>query len=113
MLHKRVFFGAYLLITLTFSCQHDQLVGVYSDRLKNRGLRHGSGQKRGVLGTGQARKKGGLRHGSGQKRGVFTAAHTCTGHICECPPPPRAGRICGLACLERALNAFNIMGMCD
>ena len=78
--------GAYLLITLTFSCQHDQLVGVYSDRLKNRGLRHGSGQKRGVLGTGQARKKGGLRHGSGQKRGVFTAAHTCTGHICECPP---------------------------
>ena len=79
--------GAYLLITLTFSCQHDQLVGVYSDRLKNRGLRHGSGQKRGVLGTGQARKKGGLRHGSGQKRGVFTAAHTCTGHICECPPP--------------------------
>ena len=80
--------GAYLLITLTFSCQHDQLVGVYSDRLKNRGLRHGSGQKRGVLGTGQARKKGGLRHGSGQKRGVFTAAHTCTGHICECPPPP-------------------------
>ena len=23
------------------------------------------------------------------------------------------GRICGLACLERALNAFNIMGMCD
>ena len=50
---------SYLLITLTFSCQHDQLVGVYSDRLKNRGLRHGSGQKRGVLGTGQARKKGG------------------------------------------------------
>ena len=80
--------GAYLLITLTFSCQHDQLVGVYSDRLKYRGLRHGSGPKRGVLGTGQARKKGGLRHGSGQKRGVFTAAHTCTGHICECPPPP-------------------------
>ena len=80
--------GAYLLITLTFSCQHDQLVGVYSDRLKNRSLRHGSGQKRGVLGTGQARKKWGLRHGSGQKRGVFTAAHTCTGHICECPPPP-------------------------
>ena len=81
--------GAYLLINLTFSCQHDQLVGVYSDRLKNRGLRHGSGLKRGVLGTGQARKKGGLRHGSGQKRGVFTAAHTCTGHIWECPPPPR------------------------
>ena len=30
---------------------------------------HGSGQKRGVLGTGQARKKGGLRHGSGKKGG--------------------------------------------
>ena len=72
--------GAYLLITLTFSCQHDQLVGVYSDRLKNRSLRHGSGQKRGVLGTGQARKKGGLRHGSSQKRGVFTAVRA--------PPPP-------------------------
>ena len=59
---------------------------------KNRGLRHGSGQKRGVSGMGQARKKGGLRHGSGQKRGVFTAAHTCTGHICECPPPPPASQ---------------------
>ena len=23
------------------------------------------------------------------------------------------GRMCGLAYLERALNAFNIMGMCD
>ena len=45
--------GAYLLITLTFSCQHDQLV----DRLKKRGLRHGSG------------KKGGLMHGSSSKKG--------------------------------------------
>ena len=64
-------------------------------RLKKRGLRHGSGKKRGVLGTGQDRKKGGLRHGSGQKRGVFTVAHTCTGHICECPPPPPPpGRHC-------------------
>ena len=44
---KRVL-GTYLLITLTFSYQHDQLVGVYSDRLKNRGLRHGLGQKRRV-----------------------------------------------------------------
>ena len=34
-------------------------------------------------------KKGGLRQESGQTGGgVFTAAHTCTGHICECPPPP-------------------------
>ena len=39
--------GAYSLITLTFSCQHDQLMGVYSDRLKKGGLRHGSGSKKG------------------------------------------------------------------
>ena len=37
--------GAYLLIT--FTCQHDQLMGVYSDRPKKRGLRHGSGKKGG------------------------------------------------------------------
>ena len=43
-------------------------MGVYSDRLKKRGLRHGSGSKKGVLGTGQV-KKGGLRHGSGSKKG--------------------------------------------
>ena len=59
MLHKKGVLGAYLLITVTFSCQHDQLVGVYSDRLKNRGLRHRSGKKRGVLGMGQSQKKGG------------------------------------------------------
>ena len=80
-----------MLITLTFSCQHDQLVGVHSDRLKNWCPRHGSGKK-GVLGTGQARKKGGLRHGSGQKRGgLYCGTYTCTGHICECPPPPAPG----------------------
>ena len=42
---------------------------------------HGSGSKKGgggVLGTGQVKKGGGV---------VFTAAHTCTGHICECRPP--------------------------
>ena len=53
------------------------------------GLRHGSSKKRGVLGTGQARKGGGgVRHGSCTERGggVFTAAHTYFGHICECPP---------------------------
>ena len=72
---KKGVLGAYLLITLTFSCQHDQLVGVYSDRLKIRGLRHGSGQKRGVLGTSQARKRGGLRHGSGQKRGLYCGTY--------------------------------------
>ena len=45
----------------------------------------------GVLGTGQARKRGVLGTGQVKKRGVFTAAHTCTGHICECPPPPGCG----------------------
>ena len=47
-------------------------MGVYSDRLKTRGLRHGSGSKGGggVLGTGKARKGGGgLRHGPGSKGG--------------------------------------------
>ena len=53
-------FGSLFINYLYFlSCKHDQLVGVYSDRLKKRGLRHGSGSKGG----------GGLRHGSGQKRG--------------------------------------------
>ena len=80
--------GAYSLITLTFSCQHDQLVGVYSDRLQNRGLRHGSGQKRGVLGTGQARKKGGLRHGSGQKGGSLLRHIPVLGIYVSAPPPP-------------------------
>ena len=44
-------------------------MGVYSDRLKKRGLRHGSGSKGGGggLGTGHV-KKGGLRHGSGSKK---------------------------------------------
>ena len=52
--------GAYLLIIFTFSCKHDQLVGVYSDRLKKRGLRHGSGSQRGG---------GGLRQPVMSKRG--------------------------------------------
>ena len=51
--------------------------------------------KRGVLGTGTTRrggglrgapKKRGLRCGSGKTKWAFTAAHTCTGHICESPP---------------------------
>ena len=59
MLHKRGLLGAYLLITFSFwSCQHDQLVGVCSDRLKKSGLKHGSGSQ-----------NGGLRHGSGSKGG--------------------------------------------
>ena len=57
--------GAYLLITLTFSCQHDQLV----DRLKKRGLRHGSGKKREVLGTVQV-KRGSYARVKLEKRGV-------------------------------------------
>ena len=59
-LSKRGFWQVIYQLPLLFSCQHDQLVGVYSDRLK-RGV-SGSGSKREVLGTGQARKKGGLRH---------------------------------------------------
>ena len=62
-------------------------MGVYSDRLKKRGLRHGSDKKRGVLGTGRARKKGGLRHGSGQKMGSLLR-HIPTGHIYVSAPPP-------------------------
>ena len=71
--------------------------GFILTRLKKRGLRHGSGQKRGVLGTGQVKGGGGLRHGPGSTKwglkqrsgkigggGVFTAEHTCTGHICVC-----------------------------
>ena len=78
--------GAYLFIIFTFTCQNDQLVGVYSGRLKRGVLGAGTARKRGVLGAGQTRKKGGLRCGSGPKRGVFTAAHTYTEHICEYPP---------------------------
>ena len=53
---------------------------------KKMGLRkNGHNQKRGVLGTCTTREGGGgLRHGLRQKRAVVT----CTGHICECPPPP-------------------------
>ena len=80
--------GAYLLITLTFLFSTWSIGGGLLLQTKNRGLRHGSGQKRGVLGTGQARKRGVLGTGQVKKGGVFTAAHTCTGHICECPPPP-------------------------
>ena len=72
MLHKRGFFGAFLLIT--FSCQFDQLVGVCSDSLNKRGIRHGSGAK-----------NGGNKHGSGQKGGsvprIYVNAHRgCTIH---------------------------------
>ena len=54
---------------------------------------------KGVLGAGTARKKGGVL-GAGPtgktwvlgarqvKKRVFAAAHTYTGHIFQCPPPP-------------------------
>ena len=59
---------AYLLITLTFSCQHDQLVGVYSDR-----------QKRGVLGTGQ------IKQGNSVARDLArTNSETNTTIVCIC-----------------------------
>ena len=50
--------GAYLLISLTFSCQHDQLVGFTLTDLKIGVLGTDQVQKNGVLGTGQARKRG-------------------------------------------------------
>ena len=62
------------------SCQHDQLVGVYPDRLKNRGLRHGSGSK-----------KGGLRHGSGQKGGSLLWHIPVLDIYASAPPPPPGG----------------------
>ena len=79
--------GAYLFIIFTFTCQYDQLVGVFRQAEKKGGgvLGAGTARKRGVLGAGQTRRKGGLRCGSGQKRGVFTAAHTYTEHICDYP----------------------------
>ena len=65
--------GAYLFIIFTFTCQHDQLVGVCSGRLKKgvlgAGLRAQLEKGGGVLGAGPTRKKGGLRCMSGQKRG--------------------------------------------
>ena len=56
---KRGVLGAYLL-SFTFSCQHDQPVGVCSGRLKGGG---------GGLRCGHNPKKGGLRCGSGKKGG--------------------------------------------
>ena len=47
MLHKGGFWELIYELPLLFSCQHDQLVGVYFDRLKKRSLRHGSGKKGG------------------------------------------------------------------
>ena len=72
----------------------------YSDRLKNSGLSHGSGLKRGgggiMYGSG---KKGGLRHGPCSKGG---GGVLCTGQVKKgvtylpvldiyIPPPPPPG----------------------
>ena len=92
--------GAYIFIILTSICQHDQLVGVCSGRLKQMGgLSCGRCcSTKGVLGGGSNSTKEVL--GASQvKKGVFTAAHTCTtGHICECPPPrPKTPILLGYA----------------
>ena len=51
---------------------------------KKWGARHFSGSKKGVFNTDQ------------DKKVVFTAAHACTGHICECPPRAYAQVKCGM-----------------
>ena len=72
-------------------------MGVYSDRLKKRGLGHRSGSKRGVFGTGQVKKgvlghvsvskKGVLGTGQVKKGGLYRGTYLCwTYGICECPP---------------------------
>ena len=63
-------------------------MGFYSDRLKKRGLRHGSGQKMGVLGTGQARKKGGLGTGQVKKGGSLLRHIPVLAIYVSAPPPP-------------------------
>ena len=90
-------FWAYLLITLNFFLVNmTNWWGFTLDRLKKRGLRHGSGKKRGVLGMGQV-KKGGLRHGSGSKKGGSWARvrskkrFLYCGTYLYCPPPPPGG----------------------
>ena len=59
--------GAYLFIIFTFTCQHDQLVGVCSGRLKKGDLRCGSNSKKGG-GVG-------LRCGSGKKGGLYRGTY--------------------------------------
>ena len=65
-------------LSRTFICQYDL-------QSKKMGFRNGHNQKKGVLVAGASLKGGGVL-GAGQvTRGAFTAAHTCTGHICESP----------------------------
>ena len=65
------------LVTFTFSCQHDQLVGVCSDKTIKEVLGTGQAWKRVVLGKGPARKRGVLGMGQAWKKGGLYTAHTC------------------------------------
>ena len=89
--------GAYLFIIFTFTCQHDQPVGVCSSRLKKGG---------GVLGAGTTRKKGDRRSGPNSKKGDLGAGQVKGGSR-ECPPPPAGGsRLVGNR-LHADLNVFD------
>ena len=75
---------------------------------KKRGLRHGSGKK-GVLGTGQGRKRGrGLRHGSGKGGGGYLLRNIPVLDIYVSPPPPGVLPFCSLKYLLN--NQFFIYG---
>ena len=72
---QKGFLGAYLLVTLTFSCQYDQPVGSVLADVLRRVLRTGTTRKRVrvrakrvVLGAGQG-KTGGLRFRVRAKKG--------------------------------------------
>ena len=41
--------------------------------------------------------------------GVFTAAHTCTGHICQCPPPPPGMVTLYISLLTWECNVFSLL----
>ena len=58
-------------LAITFTCQHDQPVGVCSGRLtkKGGGVLGAGTAKKGVLGASPTRRKGGLRYGSCNKWG--------------------------------------------
>ena len=50
---------------------------------------------------------------AGQDKKVFTAAYTCTGHICECPPPPGAIFVMGWLLVGRRAVKYSIYYTCD
>ena len=82
--------GAYLFIILTSICQHDQLVGVCSGRLKKwGGPRCGRCcSTKGVLGGRVQLDKGGLRCGSGKKGGSLPLHTPVLDIYVSAPPPP-------------------------